>query len=1346
MLSQSQRAAFAQRLRRGRAEVMAIPRRPTVTDELPLSFGQEELWFIDQFAPGQAAYNAAAAIRLCGPLSVSALERAMDALRARHEALRTRLVTVEGRPVQVIDAPAPVGLSMTDLSGLTAERWDAELMRLAKEQAAQPFMLARDPLLRARLVRRAPEEHVLLLCVHHAVFDGWSSGVLIRDLSELYAAQVAGCPPDLSGLPVQYADFALWERDRLRGSLLAELAGYWRQALAGAATVQLPTDRPRPLLQSFHGGAQSATLPSAVLADLRALSQGHGTTLFVTLLAAVQVLLHRYTGQDDIVVGTVSACRDRPELAPLIGYLVNTLVIRTDMSGDPAFSELLQRTRTATVQAYAHRDLPFGKLVEIVRADRDPSRVPLAQVAVTLVDVAQDRVRRAGVDFELSDGYGDPDTAKSDLAFFAQVHGDQLTLTVQYATALFDDATVRRMLGNLRVLLEGVAADPSRRLSRLPLLTQTEVHAETVGWNGIAARYPAVCMHELFERQAGQAAAAVATELDGVTVSYAQLNVQANQVARWLRELGIGPEVLVGVGMARSLRRLAVLLGILKAGGGYVPLDPALPADRLSFMVNDARIRLIVTDDATERQLPVTDAVMLSADREWPVISAMNGLNPGFAIRPSNLAYVIYTSGSTGLPKGVAVEHRTAVNFLIGMAEHWQLGPADRVLQFASPNFDVSVAEIFLPLLSGGTTVLCPQEALLSPPRLAELMRAARVTFACLPPAVLSLLAGEKLPGLRVLMSAGEELSSELVRRWLRPGLRFANGYGPTEATMGATLMELDGTVSPPPIGRPMPNYHACLLDAHLNPVPVGVTGELHLGGPTLARGYLHQPGLTAQRFIPDPFSSVPGARLYKTGDLVRRRPDGTIQFLGRADGQVKIRGIRAELGEIEAALSGHPAVAQAVAMVREDTPGHRRLVGYARSRPGVPVAEPAGLREHLAGRLPGYMVPDHIVVLDAFPLTVNNKVDRAALPAPDTAAGPTAHTAPRTPVEAALTGMYAGLLGRDRVGIDDSFFELGGNSLQAMRLVTRLHSELATSAGVTDIFVAPTPRLLAARIGVVGVTKQAESGLVVELSAGPGIRPLFVISPASGTVFCYALLALELAGAFKVHGVTVSAATDGSPAASLDEVIARCATAIRATQAAGPYRLAGWSWGGIVAYEIARKLEQTGEDVMLALLDAPPSLDDRPMSEAERTALFVADACAALAVEPADLPSPAVAGTDDQLTWLAHRLGGDDADTSALRAQLARSHAVYQTNIALTAGYRPQAPVHADTLLVSAERSPGTAAGWLPFLTGTVRRIGLPGDHYAVLRPGAGHEVAAAIQAAWKIGELADDRETDDH
>ena len=1369
MLTDTQREALTARLRRGRENMTSeIPRRSAGLTDLPLSYGQEQLWFIDKIAPGRGTYNIPNALRLSGALDTGALGRAIDGLVARHEAMRTRLVVnTGGHPVQVIDPPQPRRLEVVDLSGLEPEKAQIQLREFMDIEALRPFTLAAGPLLRIWLLRMADDEHVLLLVVHHTVFDGWSAGVFVRELAALYRQEAGGEPAGLAALPVQFADYALWERDRLQGSTLAELEAYWRGVMKGFETVQLPTDRPRPVLEDFDGGLAQHMTDSGLLGDLTEVSRQAGTTLNVTLMAALLALLHRYTGQTDLVVGSFSANRSRPELAPLIGFLVSTLPIRTDLSGDPAFTELLARVRAATIDAYAHQDLPFGKLVEATAAQRDPSRAPVFQIALTYAERDAAPVSVAGVEFGSTDLIVGINAAKFDLDILAEARPDGLWLECSYKTSLFDVGTVRQFLGNFEVLLRGVVADPSMRLSRLPVLTARERHRELAEWNDTAAVFPVTCVHQAFEAQVARTPDGVAAEFEDDHVSYAQLNRQANQVAGWLRTAGVGPEVLVGVCMPASLRRLAALLGIWKAGGGYVPLDPALPPERISFMVADAGLAVLLAENSALARLPETDAAVLLLDAEWAAIGELDAANPAEpASSPENVAYVIYTSGSTGRPKGVVVEHRQAVNFLCGQIEYWQISASDVALQFASLNFDGSVQDTFMPLLSGARLVLAPAQTLHSPPRLAALMRDRRVTIAHLTPPVLSLLGDRQFPDLRTLGVGGEELPSELARRWMRPGLRFVNDYGPTETTVTATAMDLEaGTQLPPPIGLPMPNYQAYVLDPQLNPVPAGVIGELHIGGAGVARGYLNRPELTAHRFIADPLRPGSDARLYKTGDLVRRRPDGTIVFLGRTDHQVKIRGLRIELGEIETVLAAHPAVAQAVVTMVTDRAGEKQLAGYLRAEPGA-VADPADLRAHCARTLPGYMIPTHLITVEAFPLNTSGKIDRSALPAPQGGgAAAVVPAAPATLMESILAGLYAAVLNAEAVGADDSFFDVGGSSLQVMRLIDRINTEVGIDVGVRTVLLHPTPRQLAARIDAIrsgaGPSAVGPDSLV-ELSNGVGELPLFLIHAVSGTVFGYVQLARELAGTFRVYGVQAPGLADAdATAVCLADLVSDYTERIRAAQPDGPYRLAGWSMGGVVAFEVARRLEQAGAEVtLLALLDAPfavPNTDlpgqpqsGQPQSgqgqfgQPQLAGQFLADVTHSLGWDTAGMPDPTSSTEAEQLGWLAGRLASGAEDTASgaedtasaaghreVSARLKRRFDVFQAHHRMLAGYRPAGPaVRAPTLIVSADDSLNAPARehWPLVLGGPVATLRISADHYTFLQPPLVAEVGTAI------------------
>ncbi|MFL6201255.1 MAG: amino acid adenylation domain-containing protein, partial [Thermoanaerobaculia bacterium] len=1008
-------------------------RRVPRDQPLAPSFAQERLWVMDQLIPGSPVYNVFQALDLSGPLDETALERALIEAARRHEALRTRFAVVQGRPVQVVEPHRPRPLPVVDLRALPPLARREEADRLADQEARRPFDLLRGPLLRSTLLRlgeasRLPSSR-LLLNLHHIVCDGWSLDLLAREVGALYRGQT------LPELPFQYADYADWQR-RWPAELLDGQLAWWKERLAGLSTLEIPTDLPRPAVRSFRGGLVLATLPPGFSARLRLLARERHATLFMLLLAAWQILLHRITGQEDVAVGAPVANRNWPEIEGLVGFFANNLVLRTDLSQEPGFGEALERVRETALAAFSRQDLPFERLVAELAPRRDlshASRSPLFQVAFSLEEapVCLDPGLGGRV---LATHTG---TSKFDLGL--QVEQDRLR--AEYAADLFDAATVRRWLGHLRVLLAGIAESPETRIRDLPLLSQAERHQLRVEWNDTGPAAGQATIPRLVEEQAARTPDAVAVVFGDERLTYAELNARADALADRLLALGVRPEERVAVVMERSPELVVSLLAILKSGAAYAPLDPGLPAERLAFLLRDLRPAVVLPLDAAPGLLPAA---------------------PRPAVLPEGLAYVLHTSGSTGEPKPVGVSHAVLAQHILAAADRLELGERDRALVFASPAFDVSLEQLLTALVRGAAVVLRGAEVW-PPADFSRIAGELGLTVAELPTAYWRQWVREPAFGaptaLRLVTAGGEAMPAEDARLWLRSplaGVRLLNAYGPTEGVITATFQEVDAAAASRPgavtLGRPLPGRRACVLDRLGQLQPPGAPGELCLGGPPLARGYLGWPDLTAERFVPDPGAPEPGARLYRTGDLVRRLPDGNLQFLGRIDRQVKIRGFRVEMEEVETVLRRHPGVREAVVVMRED-----RLVGYyvPGPEPG-PETAPDQVRAWLRGKLPEPLVPAVFVPLGALPRTPGGKIDRRALPAPVSApVAPAA--APRTPLESLVAGVCSEVLGMDEVPRDVSFFDLGGNSLLATQVVTLLQDVLPVELNLRQILERPT-------------------------------------------------------------------------------------------------------------------------------------------------------------------------------------------------------------------------------------------------------------------------------------------------
>ncbi|MBX3014463.1 MAG: amino acid adenylation domain-containing protein [Caldilineaceae bacterium] len=1118
-----ERRALLERKLKEKAQGASSPTNPIRHSEraaAPLSFAQQRFWFFEQLEPGCPVYNEWTATRLHGPLDRAVLEQSIQELVRRHAALRTTFTLQDGQPVQVIAPTGAVPLTVHDLQHLSITAREIEVERLAQAATQQPFDLTQGPLLRTTLFQLGTQEAILLLTFHHIVTDAWSATVFYRELGTLYAAFAQQQPSPLPELPVHYTDFTLWQREWAQSPAVARQLAYWQKQLADLSPLQLPLDRPRPHKQSYRGAQRAIPFSAPLTQALQRLSQQAGASLFMTLLAAFQTLLYRYTGQEDIVVGAPIANRNRPEIEGLIGCFTNTLVLRSDLAGNPSFRTLVGRVRATVLDALANQELPFEKLVEELQPERDLGSTPLFQVLFVYNNTALDfdrfgTVRATPVDFTST-------VARFDLTLSVMELATGLQVALTYNTDLFAATTIDRMAGHLQTLLAGIVADPDQPIANLPLLTAPERHQLLVEWNDTATAYPKnKCLHHLFEEQVARTPDAVALIDAEQHLTYQAVNMHANQLAQHLQMLGVGPEVPVGICVERSVAMVVGLLGILKAGGAYLPLDPAYPSERVAFMLADGEPLVLLTQESLLATLPPSAAQLICLDSDWQAIAQQPTTNPSSGVTAGNLAYILYTSGSTGRPKGVEIEHHSPVALIDWSREVFTPAEIAGTLASTSICFDLSVFELFVPLSRGGTAILA-QNAL----QLPTLPAAAAVTLVnTVPSAMLELVRNQALPvNVRVVNLAGEPLKNALVQQIYQQAQvqRVFNLYGPSEDTTYSTYTLVQkGATTEPTIGRPLANTRLYILDRHDQPVPIGVIGELYIGGAGLARGYRNRPELTQEKFLAmrdsgqrsensrersedsgqraeesgqtndeQEESLAASHRLYRTGDLARYRVDGEVEFLGRRDNQVKLRGFRIELGEIEAALSQHALVQEAVVVVREEQAGAGaagpRLVAYVTTKGMSSAVLETALAEHLRRRLPHYMVPAVYVQLDALPLTPNGKVDRRALPTPDVGARPRSETfvPPNTPTESQVATIWGDLLGLTQPSIRDDFFAVGGHSLLATQVISRCRESFQIDIPLLSLFEERTIAGLANRIEELQLTQALQQQVTIATEA----------------------------------------------------------------------------------------------------------------------------------------------------------------------------------------------------------------------------------------------------------------------
>ncbi len=1307
--------------------------------DIPLSFIQERFWFLRQLQDSDSsAYNTFRAFELTGKLNIDALEQTLTEIIRRHQVLRTRFQLVDGIPRQVIESSFQVNLPVIDLQELSEPEQSQRVEQLTAAFVKQPFDLEQTPLIQASLWQVAFQKYIFILSVHHIAIDGWSWGILLKELFVIYTAFNSDRPSPLAELPIQYADYAVWQRQWLQGEVLETQLNYWKKQLAGELPIlELPQDYPRPSFETYTGATKNFKIPGQLAEKLKRLSQEEGVTLYMTLLTAFNILLSLYSGQSDIIVGTPTANRSRLELKDSIGPFVNILLLRTNLKGNPSFRELLMQVRKVTLEAYAHEDIPFELLAEELQPERDLSKALWFQVFFALHNFPQEEWELAEI--AVTPFHIKKSASRYDMSLDLFENSAELIGIWEYNTNLFDEATIERMIGNFKTLLEGIVDFPSRAAFELPLLTPKERHQLLVEWNDTNIEYAKnKCIHQLFEEQVEKTPDAVAVVFEEQELTYRELNCRANQLAHYLQKMGVKPDVLVGISVERSLEMIVGLLGIIKAGSTYVPIDPTYPEERICYMLDDSRVSILLTQNHLKATLTEYAGFKIALDTDWEAIATESEENAVSEVTPENLIYVIYTSGSTGKPKGAGVYHRGFTNLVNWFCTDFEFTTDDRVLIISSVSFDLTQKNFYAPLIVGGQLHLLPS-AHYDPQLVSQLVEQHKITWLnCAPSVFYPLIEPEngfkflKLASLRYVFLGGEPISLSRLWNWLQSvscQAQIVNSYGPTECTDVSTAYRLKEPASflekAIPLGRPIFNVQNFILSPSLELLPVGVVGELYIGGEGVGAGYINKPEMTAEKFIEVSFDDDKKVLLYKTGDLARYLPDGNIEYLGRTDNQVKIRGLRIELGEIEARLAQHPDLREAVVIAREDIPGDKSLVAYLVTHGQKPTIN--DLRSFLRTKLPNYMIPTAFVFLEAMPLTPSGKIDRRALPVPDVSTQEAEKIAPRTTTELQLVQIWSEVLNIPSVGVRDNFFDLGGHSLLAVRLIARIEQQLGTRLTLASLFSEPTIEGQASLLSVAPNT-QIFSPLVPIRQTG-SLPPFFCIHPVGGNVLCYAVLARQLGAEQPFYALQALGLNgESQPKTCIEEMAATYIQAIQTIQPQGPYRLGGWSFGGIVAFEIAQQLQALGTKVeTLALIDSfnPTALKRTKQDEGMLAMSFAKHLSGSFDKElPVSAEELRQLDLEEKLNHILNKGKKLQILPPETRLeQMQQLFAVFQANVQAMQGYVPQ-PYSGQITFFYAEEPPEQLAEkqkqmqhWSSLAVGSIKIHKIPGDHFSIIR-----------------------------